>query len=115
MWLAFSIFIAIPSDGGATAGYLGHTVSAGAVTEDLSEKTLLASLTSSTHTEAFRGGLAQVGTGYECCKSSTHLETTEPLQESAVEVTVARPFIFLIRNIETGAILFVGRVVNPST
>ncbi|MFL7790754.1 MAG: serpin family protein [Anaerolineae bacterium] len=31
-----------------------------------------------------------------------------------VTVTVNRPFIFFIRDIETGTILFVGRVVNPS-
>jgi serpin B len=31
-----------------------------------------------------------------------------------VTVTANRPFIFFIRDIETGAILFVGRVVNPS-
>ncbi|HEY55224.1 MAG TPA: serpin family protein [Dehalococcoidia bacterium] len=34
--------------------------------------------------------------------------------ETPVEVTIDRPFIFLIQDIETGAILFVGRVVNPS-
>ncbi len=31
-----------------------------------------------------------------------------------IEVTVDRPFVFVIRDIETGALLFVGRVVNPS-
>jgi serpin B len=33
--------------------------------------------------------------------------------EPAIEVTIDRPFVFLIRDIETGAILFVGHVVNP--
>ena len=34
--------------------------------------------------------------------------------EELVEFNVDRPFIFLIRDIETRAMLFVGRVVNPS-
>ncbi len=33
--------------------------------------------------------------------------------ESPVQVTLDRPFVFLIRDIETGAVLFVGRVLNP--
>jgi serpin B len=32
---------------------------------------------------------------------------------SPVELTIDRPFIFMIRDIATGAILFVGRVLNP--
>ena len=33
--------------------------------------------------------------------------------ELPVEVTLDSPFIFLIRDIETDAILFIGRLVNP--
>ncbi len=31
----------------------------------------------------------------------------------SVDVTIDRPFIFLIRDIETGTVLFIGRVLNP--
>ncbi len=34
--------------------------------------------------------------------------------EPSAEVTIDRPFIFLIRDIKTGAIIFVGRVLNPA-
>jgi serpin B len=39
-------------------------------------------------------------------------ETAVPAEP--VEMTMNRPFIFLIRDIDTGAILFVGRVLDPS-
>ena len=39
--------------------------------------------------------------------------TSAPMPEEIINVTVDRPFIFLIRDIQTGAILFLGRVMNP--
>ena len=41
------------------------------------------------------------------------MPTSAPPQEF-ITVVVDRPFIFLIRDIETGAILFLGRVIDPS-
>ena len=35
--------------------------------------------------------------------------------EPPVQVNIDRPFIFLIRDIKTGAIIFVGHVLNPNT
>ena len=34
---------------------------------------------------------------------------TEP-----IEVTIDRPFLFAIRDTETGTLLFLGRVLNPA-
>jgi len=56
------------------------------------------------------------GTEAAAATAVVMLPTAGPPEEpeEAVEVTVDRPFIFLIRDIETGAIVFVGRVVNPN-
>ena len=53
--------------------------------------------------------------GTEAAAATAVVMPTAMPPEEPVEVTVDRPFIFLIRDIETGAILFVGRVVDPST
>ena len=49
--------------------------------------------------------------GTEAAAATAVVMETESLPPS---LTIDRPFVFLIRDIETGAILFVGRVVNPS-
>lgn len=37
-----------------------------------------------------------------------------PTEDEPVVMTIDRPFIYLIRDMDTGAVLFVGRVVNPA-
>jgi serpin B len=40
--------------------------------------------------------------------------TSLPIPEEPVEIVVDRPFVFLIRDHRTGAILFIGRLCDPS-
>lgn len=42
------------------------------------------------------------------------MELTSAAPEEPIRVTIDRPFILFIRDIETGGILFVGRVADPS-
>lgn len=42
------------------------------------------------------------------------METSAAEPDEILEITVDRPFVYLIRHVETGAPLFYGRVVNPS-
>ena len=51
--------------------------------------------------------------GTEAAAATAVIMELTAVPEPPVEVTIDRPFIFLIRDIDTGAILFVGRVVNP--
>jgi serpin B len=53
------------------------------------------------------------GTEAAAATAVVMLESEMPGQP--VELTIDHPFIFLIRDIETGAVLFVGRVVDPRT
>jgi len=51
--------------------------------------------------------------GTEAAAATAVIMTLTALPPTPVEVTVNRPFIFLIRDIETNTILFLGRVVDP--
>ena len=57
--------------------------------------------------------LDEAGTEAAAATAVIMKETAMP--DQPVEVTIDHPFVFLIRDIETGAILFVGRVLNPGT
>ncbi len=52
--------------------------------------------------------------GTEAAAATAVIMELTAMPDPPVEVTIDRPFIFLIRDIETGAILFLGRVMNPS-
>jgi serpin B len=51
--------------------------------------------------------------GTEAAAATAVIMRLTALPEPPVPVIIDRPFIFLIRDIETGAVLFVGRVMNP--
>ena len=53
--------------------------------------------------------------GTEAAAATAVVMELKSMPEPPIEVTVDRPFVFLIRDIETEAILFVGRVVNPES
>ena len=52
--------------------------------------------------------------GTEAGAATAVIMNLTSVPEPPLEVTLDRPFIFLIRDIETGAILFVGRILNPA-
>jgi serpin B len=51
--------------------------------------------------------------GTEAAAASAVIMDLKGIPGKPVEVTVDHPFIYLIRDIKTGAILFIGRVMNP--
>jgi serpin B len=53
--------------------------------------------------------------GTEAAAATAVVMVTSAPPEEPIVVNVNRPFIFLIRDIETGSLLFMGRVLNPAT
>ena len=51
--------------------------------------------------------------GTEAAAATAVIMELSAMPEEPIEVTLDRPFIFFIRDIETNTILFVGRVMNP--
>jgi serpin B len=52
--------------------------------------------------------------GTEAAAATAVIMKLSAMPGEAVKVIVDRPFVFLIRDLETGTILFVGRVMDPS-
>lgn len=52
--------------------------------------------------------------GTEAAAATAVIMELTAMPEEPAQVTIDRPFVFMIRDIETGTILFVGRVMNPS-
>ena len=51
--------------------------------------------------------------GTEAAASTAVVVVAESARPDPIKVAIDRPFIFLIRDLETGAILFLGRVLDP--
>jgi serpin B len=52
--------------------------------------------------------------GTEAAAASAVIVGVTSMPSETVEFKADKPFIFLIRDIQTGSIIFVGRVLNPS-
>jgi serpin B len=52
--------------------------------------------------------------GTEAAAATAVIVGVTSIPAEPIEVKTDRPFIFLIRDVETGTVLFVGRVLNPS-
>jgi serpin B len=52
--------------------------------------------------------------GTEAAAATAVIMKATSAPQAPVQVTVDKPFIFLIRDNKTDAILFIGRVLNPS-
>ncbi|RJO61373.1 MAG: serpin family protein [Dehalococcoidia bacterium] len=52
--------------------------------------------------------------GTEAAAASAVIVGTTSMPSNTITLSIDRPFIFLIRDIPTGTILFVGRVMNPA-
>lgn len=65
-------------------------------------------------TDVFHQSFVSVDeTGTEAAAATAVIAGLTAIPEEPVNVTLDHPFIFLIRDIETGTILFVGRIMNP--
>jgi serpin B len=53
--------------------------------------------------------------GTEAAAATAVIMELTAIMEEAIEMKLNRPFLFLIRDNDTGTILFVGRVLNPQT
>jgi serpin B len=52
--------------------------------------------------------------GTEAAAATAVIMSLTAIMDPPIEVSIDRPFIFLIRDLQTGAVLFIGRVMDPA-
>jgi len=112
------VILTMPRFEFASSFRLGETLAAMGMTDAFSENADFSGMTGNRDlfiSDVVHKAFVSVDeAGTEAAAATAVIMPTAAPPEAAIEMIIDRPFIFLIRDIKSGAISFVGRVVNPS-